>query len=215
MLSRPYRAWGSEEELRLRSPFRLAIEPWPLALIIDRATGAESGATVPLFDSMSSEMFVIVTELRAALFAHVQRLSLSWHHRARSGDLLARLTADIGRLQDVSVTAALPLFGHALAMVGMVAVMLVLNWSLGLLTLLAVPGFVLISRRRWRRICAVSRKQRRIEGALAASASEVFGAISVAQANSLEQAMGETFAQSNRHSLRDGVKAKRLAADLE
>src|SRR2546425_1774815 len=46
----------------------------------------------------------VLTAVRNALYSHLQRLSLSFHTGARSGDLIVRVTSDVGLLQDVAVT---------------------------------------------------------------------------------------------------------------
>src|SRR5690625_1560769 len=48
----------------------------------------------------------ILTKLRTRLYHHLQRLDLDFHHSSRGGDLITRLTGDVGRLQEVTVTAA-------------------------------------------------------------------------------------------------------------
>src|SRR5512134_2105382 len=74
----------------------------------------------------------VLTKLRARLYRHVQYLSLSFHSRARTGDLVLRVVQDVGLLQDVAVRAFLPLFGKVLLLLGMVALMFFLNWRLAL-----------------------------------------------------------------------------------
>lgn len=157
----------------------------------------------------------VLTEVRAEVYAHLQRLSLAFHHRARTGDLLTRMTGDIGRLQEVTVTAALPLVGNVVTLVGMAVVMALVDWQLALVAAAAIPLFAVIGTRLTRRITSVSRTQRRQEGELASVASEALGAMTVVQAYSLEGTLEERFAVNNNRSLRDGVKAKRLSAALE
>lgn len=157
----------------------------------------------------------VLTTVRARLYAHLQRLDLAYHRRARGGDLLTRLTGDVGRLQEVVVTAALPLVGNAATLVGMVAVMLWLDAGLTLVAVGAFPLFLIGARRLGRRIGVVSRKQRAVEGALASTAAESLAAIEEVQAYSLEAQMERRFGGANRRSLVDGVKAKKLSARLE
>src|SRR2546426_910540 len=83
----------------------------------------------------------VLTTVRNELYGQLQRLSLSFHNRARSGDLLLRVTGDVGFLQDVAVTALLPLLANALTLVGMAAVMLWLNAPLTLIAMAAVLWF--------------------------------------------------------------------------
>ena len=157
----------------------------------------------------------VLTDLRADLYDHLQRLPLSFHTRARAGDLTIRVIADIGLLREVAVTALLPLVGHGLVLAGIVAVMLRLNAELALLALLSLPLFVLLTTRMSRRIHDASRKQRRREGTLAATAAEAIAAIKSVQALSLEPVFAGQFAHQNRRSLTEGVRASRLAASLE
>lgn len=157
----------------------------------------------------------VLTEVRAELYAHLQRLSLAFHHRSRTGDLLTRITGDVGRLQEVTVTAALPLVGNAVTLLGMSVVMALVDWRLALVAAAAFPIFAVAGARATRSISGVARIQRREEGELASVASESLGAMTVVQAYSLENALAERFAVNNRKSLREGVKAKRLSAGLE
>ena len=65
----------------------------------------------------------VLTEVRNALYRHLQMLSLRYHSRARKGDLLIRLMSDVGMLKEVAVTALLPLLGNLFVMGGMAVVM--------------------------------------------------------------------------------------------
>ena len=157
----------------------------------------------------------VLTAVRNDLFSHLQRLSLGFHARARTGDLTMRLIGDVGMLKETSVTAALPLAANLLVLVGMIAVMLALNWQLALVALLPLPLLWLSSVRIGRRIQDVSRKQRQREGEMAATAAEALAGIRAVQALSLEERVSGTFVGASARDLREGVKAKRLAAGLE
>lgn len=155
------------------------------------------------------------TALRDALFRHMLSLPMAFHSRARSGDLLLRVIGDAGMLRDIVVTAAVPLVANVLVFASMVGVMVWLRWDLALLALVPAPLFLLSTVRLTRRIGEVSRKQRQSEGTLASSAAECITAIRTVQALSLEGTFGDTFHDQGTKGLRDGVKAKRLAARLE
>lgn len=157
----------------------------------------------------------VLTEMRSQLYAHLQRLSLAFHTQAKSGDLLTRLIGDIGRLQEVAITAVLPLIVHSLTLAGMLGLMLWLNWQLALVAVAALPLFLLTTLRLSGRIQGVAREQRRREGAMAATAAEAIGAIKVVQALSLENTLGAAFAGQNKKNLKEGVKGQRLSARLE
>ncbi len=74
---------------------------------------------------------------------------------------------------------------------------------------------LLSGRRSGRRITDASRDQRRREGVLAADTSEAFSGIGLVQAYDLQEHRSQAFRTANDGSLRDGVRARRLAAGLE
>ncbi len=157
----------------------------------------------------------VLTEIRGKLYNHLQRLSLNFHHKSKDGDVVVRMISDIGMLKEVAVTAFLPLVGDCLVLVGMLVIMFFVQWQLALLSLIIFPLFLISSQRLGKRIQDVSRKQRQQEGMMAATAAESIGAIKTVQALSLEKHFAESFSSQNKKSLKDGVKAKRLQAQLE
>lgn len=173
-----------------------------------------------LFQYMATIGFALVgnrvlTEVRGDLFRHLQSLSLAFYARAKTGDLTMRLIGDVGMLKETAVTAALPLAANVLVLVGMIGVMLALNWQLALLALLPLPLLWLSTLRIGRRIQVVSRKQRKREGDMAATAAETMAGMRTVQALALEERVLGVFAGANAKSLTEGVQAKRLAAGLE
>ena len=157
----------------------------------------------------------VLNGVRAKLYHHLQRMSLAFHTKSRNGDLVVRISSDINQLTDAVVTAALPLAGNVLVMVGMLGMMLWMNWRLALLAFLVLPLFWLMTTRYGSRIQDAARKQRKREGALAATASESFSAIKIVQALGLERVFAEAFEQQNVRSLSEGARSTRLTSSLE
>lgn len=235
---------GGFAALLLEVAMRL-LEPWPLKFVIDgviAASGAEIAGTSPgnltVVLLIASLALVAITAVRAGaaylttlsfalagnrllsrvradLYAHLQRLPMAFHDKARTGDMVTRITADVGRLKEVAVTAGLPLFGNTVTLIGMVVVIAILDWQLAAVMLLVFPLFFLFSIRTSGRIHTVSRTQRRAEGALAASVTETLAAMRVVKSYALEERMAAAFSADNTKSLKDGVKAKKLSAGLE
>jgi len=156
-----------------------------------------------------------LARVRAQLYRHVQYLSLSFHTRARTGDLVVRMMGDVAMLQDVAVTAFLPLLAKALIVAGMIGLMFFLNWKLALIAASVLPLFWLRGVSLGRRIREVARKQRQQEGALAATFTESIGAIKTVQALSLEDQFARAFTEVSEKNLKQDVKGKRLSASLE
>ncbi|MEC5179606.1 ABC transporter ATP-binding protein [Arthrobacter sp. CG_A4] len=157
----------------------------------------------------------VAADLRARTFRHVQGLSMRHHTRASSGDTVQRLVSDVGRLQEVAVTAGLPLVGNMATLVAMTIVMLWLDPLLALVVFVAAGIFALLSHRSSGPITAAAGKSRKGEGALATTAGQTLGAMREVQAYGLEDTISSSFGSSNKAALGTGVVALRLAASLE
>ncbi|MCW2132172.1 ABC transporter ATP-binding protein [Arthrobacter sp. VKM Ac-2550] len=221
------------------------LEPWPVKFVVDavtRSLGADLAGSGPtatpalllscalaticivgfraLANYLATVAFAlagsrVAAALRVRVFSHVQALSDRYHSSARTGDTVQRLVGDIGRLQEVAVTAGLPLVANVITLVVMAGVMFWLDPLLALVVVLAAAAFLLISRGSTGKITAASRKTRKGEGALANTAQESLGAIRVVQAYGLERILAGKFSNSNKQALTEGVQARRLAAGLE
>ena len=157
----------------------------------------------------------IAADLRARAFRHVQSLSMRHHTRASTGDTVQRLVGDVSRLQEVAVTAGLPLLGNTITLILMTGVLLWLDPLLALVVFLAGAAFALLSRTTSGRITAAAGSSRKGEGHLAATAAQTLGAIREVQAYGLEDTISSGFRKSNQATLGTGVTALRLAAGLE
>ncbi|WP_030007180.1 ABC transporter ATP-binding protein [Picosynechococcus sp. NKBG042902] len=157
----------------------------------------------------------VMAQVRDQLYSHLQRLSLRYHYQARSGDLIIRVSSDANRLQEILLTAALPLVVSLLTLGGMVGVMAWLDLKLTLLSLVTFPLFWFAASRLSAKIRRASLTQRHREGAVAATAAESLAAIKLVQALSLEQAFADLFSRQNQQSLQESIETKRLAANLE
>ncbi len=157
----------------------------------------------------------ILAEIREQLYRHLQCLSLSYHTKARSGDLLVRISTDTTRLQEIVLTAVMPLLVSIMTLLGMIGIMIWIDRDLTLLALITLPFFWFAATRLSERIQQASRQQRWREGAVAATLAESIGAIKLVQALSLQDAFANVFSQANHRSLKESVKTQRLSASLE
>ena len=156
--------------------------------------------------------YQLVFELRRELFQHLQSLSLSYHSRARAGELLNRITTDTHNLRDTFTESALAFGTHLLTIVGMLVVMFILNWRLALIAAVTFPLLLVVLMLFYARVKATVKKQRRQEGKIAARLGEVFTTVSLVRAfgrKGYEIAQFET--ESSKH-LEGGIRAVRLEA---
>ena len=85
----------------------------------------------------------LLIDLRRAMFAHLQKVSLSFMDKTEVGRLMSRLQGDVHALQEFLETSVFAI-GDLVLLVGITVVLLVLDWQLGLLTLSVVPILVVV-----------------------------------------------------------------------
>jgi len=157
---------------------------------------------------------VLVTQIRQQLFAHMQRLSLRFHHQNATGDLLTRLTGDIGLLRELMVASLISLLSEGIILAGYVLVMLWMAWQLAAVSLVAMPVIFVLLTVYSDRIRDATRKQRKSESKLAARAHEVLAGIHVVQAFAREADENARLDKLANRSLKSGLTTTRLEAGL-
>jgi len=151
-------------------------------------------------------------DIREAVHAHLHRLSLGYHHSQQPGDLAARLTSDVQRLQDVVVSAVGTLVTSTLTLVGMLVVMVIVDWRFTLMALAVTPVLAATVWFHTTRIKASSRHARKQDGRVAAVVQESLSAIHLVQAYSREDYEFERFRREAQGSLESGIRASTLQA---
>lgn len=164
---------------------------------------------------MSLAVVRVLSTVRANVFHHLQHLSLSFHQKSKSGDLITRVTADIEKMRTVTVKTALPLFTNTFSLVGMLGIMFWLNWELALVVTAIFPLLFLLTSQMISRIRKFAKKHRDSEGVLAATTGETMGAIKVVQVLSLQEMLHSVFSTQNQKSLDEAIESLRLSAALE
>jgi subfamily B ATP-binding cassette protein MsbA len=98
----------------------------------------------------------LVTAFRLRVVEHLTRLSLDFFVTRRTGELLSRVTSDIGTIQNLATTVPVDLTKQAVTLVGAVGLLFYMNWRLCLVILGIVPLVVLVARGFGRRLKALS-----------------------------------------------------------
>ncbi|PYQ35426.1 MAG: hypothetical protein DMF55_07395 [Acidobacteria bacterium] len=152
----------------------------------------------------------MVYTLRRELFSHLQRLSLSFHSRARSGELLTKIASDTNALKDVFAESIITVLSQLLTLVGMLALMFALNWRLTLVVLATVPllgGNLLVLYRKAR---GIARQQRKKEETIASRISEVMSSVPLVQAFGRERYEEERFGAESAAYLEQSIRNDRI-----
>ncbi len=98
----------------------------------------------------------VMADFRTHLFAHLQRLSLSFFAKRRTGEILSRLMNDVGVIQTTVTETPIDSAKHLVTFVGGVGFLLVMNWQLCLLILILLPVLVLVAKFFGRKLRALS-----------------------------------------------------------
>ncbi|MGH3164745.1 MAG: ABC transporter ATP-binding protein [Trebonia sp.] len=88
----------------------------------------------------------VMHDLRTGVYSHLQRMSLAFFTRTRTGEIQSRIANDIGGMQDTVTTTATTLVSNATTVVATIIAMAALDWRLTIASLIMLPLFVWISR---------------------------------------------------------------------
>src|SRR5215471_8696431 len=208
------------------------LKPWPLQVVIDNVLGGKPFPIAAVESAPPSILLLLaclgivvvhlgagvltllhnyttigvgqrmVNDLRGALYAHLQRLSLAFHSRQRVGDLLYRITADSFAVQTMIMNGVLPILSAAILLAGMLLVLLPIDPVLTLLALTVVPAlFVLIGSFN-RKIIEVATEVRDLDSRVYSLVQWGMAAIKVVQAFTKEEEEHRRFMGASRDSLR-------------
>ncbi len=101
----------------------------------------------------------VIFDLRVALYAHLQRMSLRFFTQTRTGELMSRLNNDVIGAQTAISSTIVDIITNLVTVVATLAVMLTLEWRLTLLGIVILPLFIVIARRLGLRLREIAREQ--------------------------------------------------------
>ena len=152
----------------------------------------------------------VLQDLRRAMYAHLQRVSLSFMDRIQVGQLMARLQGDVGALQEFFESSIFAI-GDLALLAGIVVVLLALDLELGLLTLSVVPILILV-RAIW--LPAAKRaflRARETSSIVNSALAENINGVRTVQEMTREDFNFAAFREKAAENYRTHVKATRLA----
>jgi ATP-binding cassette, subfamily B, bacterial len=208
------------------------LKPWPLQLVIDHVLGGKPLTAPWLTDFSAGRLLVVacfalvlvnlgsgllallhnytsigvgqrmVNDLRGALYAHLQRLSLAFHGRQKVGDLMYRITADSFAVQTMIMNGLLPILSALVLLAGMLAVLIPIDPLLTLLSLTIVPALFALIAVFNRRIATIATEVRERESMVYTLVQWAMSSIKVVQAFTKEEEEYGRFIGASRASLK-------------
>jgi ABC-type multidrug transport system fused ATPase/permease subunit len=153
-----------------------------------------------------------VFDMRDALYAKVHALGLDYHGKKRTGDTITRVTSDVKEVRSLLVDSVVEVLSSFMILLGMLVVMLWLNWQLTLLALVTVPFLFLAVSRYRRSLVERMRIVRTREGAIASVMQEAITGIRAVKLFARENDEMERFRIESRESLRASVDSAVIEA---
>jgi len=154
----------------------------------------------------------IVRDLRCDLFRHLELLPLDFHTRHSTGGMMSRVTADVLAVQEVLSRVISDLLRDGMTVLGLIGLMLWIDWRLSLAVLVGAPLLVSVISRISRRLRSASRDTQEGLGEASALLQETLTGIRIVKAFGMEKFEAEKFRRTAERLYRHSARALRLAS---
>jgi ATP-binding cassette subfamily B protein len=143
----------------------------------------------------------VMHDLRTAVYSHLQRMSLAFFTRTRTGEVQSRIANDIGGMQATVTTTATSLVSNATTVIAAVIAMAVLDWRLTIASLVMLPFFVWVSRRVGSERRRITRDRQRVLSTLTSIVQESLSVSGIMLGHTMgrSQSLSESFAAESDH----------------
>src|SRR5215831_3714751 len=192
---------------------KMAVLHFSAAMVI--AVAAAGGLASYLEKTLTNRVGQsVMYDLRRDLYHHIQRLSLSYHERHKSGDLVSRVTNDVEAVQEFVSSALLDVVVDFLTLGGMLLIMFCLNWRFTLIGMIVAPLLFLEVYTLTRRIKHGTRAIRKKEGEILSVIQESLSAIRLVKAFAREDYEENRLKQETLESIDMTLRNRRIKARL-
>ncbi|WP_432078413.1 ABC transporter ATP-binding protein [Streptomyces sp. YPW6] len=151
----------------------------------------------------------VMHDLRTAVYAHLQRMSLAFFTRTRTGEVQSRIAHDIGGMQVTVTTTATALVADVTIVLATTTAMLLIDWRLTLASLVMLPGFVWVSRRVGDERRVITRDRQKQFAELSATVQESLSVSGIMLGHTMgrSRSLTDTFAEQSRRLTTIEVRA--------
>ncbi|HEY1913044.1 MAG TPA: ABC transporter ATP-binding protein [Vicinamibacterales bacterium] len=156
----------------------------------------------------------IAHDLRHSVYAHLQRLSMSYYDKQQIGPLISTITDDINAVQDFASTSLLDIAIDVVTIVGMLAVMFTLNWRFTLVALAVTPLVAVFAFRLRGIVKQATRDVRRRQSEIVSIVQEGLGSIRVVKAFAQGKFESRRLDQKSVESVEAALHARRVRSVL-
>ncbi|MEU8654546.1 ABC transporter ATP-binding protein [Streptomyces sp. NPDC048737] len=152
---------------------------------------------------------LVMHDLRTAVYSHLQRMSLAFFTRTRTGEVQSRIANDIGGMQVTVTTTATALVSDVTTVIATVTAMALLDWRLTLASLIVLPGFVWVSRRVGDELRVLTRSRQRQFADLSSNVQESLSVSGIMLGHTMgrSRSLSDAFAAQSRRLTDTEVRA--------
>jgi len=150
--------------------------------------------------------------VRVTMYDRLQKLSMAYHDKRRTGDVLTRVTGDVLVVEEFVVASLSNIVASALLLVGSFAVLLTRSPEVAIVAVVVVPALALVSNHFSERLKRVSKEQRSKEGDLASTTQEMLSSIRLVQSYGRGHIDLERFSRQSDQSMQASLKLATIQA---
>ncbi|HEX8858373.1 MAG TPA: ABC transporter ATP-binding protein [Actinomycetes bacterium] len=154
----------------------------------------------------------VLYAVRNKLFGHLQKLSLDFYERERTGKVVARMTNDIEAMSDLVTDGLVTFITSVITLVGIAVILVLMDWRLAIATLTVAPALALASTRFRRQSSAAWRKVRETATVVTVQLQEALSGVRAIQAFRHERATADRFATATDDERKAHNRTIRLAS---
>jgi ABC-type multidrug transport system fused ATPase/permease subunit len=156
----------------------------------------------------------VANDLRMRTYHHLERLSLGYFDTHQTGTLLSTITSDIQTIQSFASSSTLNIVVDLFTIVGMLGIMLWLNWDFTLIVI-AVTPFLLVMASRFKKVVKnATREVRKQQSNMVAVVQQGLESMRVVKAFGRQELAQEEFSEVSRATVDAALKARRVKALL-
>ncbi len=145
--------------------------------------------------------------MRQDIFSHLQRLSLTFYAKREVGSVVSRATNDIDKITELITSGVANVVADILTLVGIIIIMLSMNWWLSLITFSIIPLMLVFLYIWGRRVRKVYRETRKTIASVSAKMEESVSGMKEIQSFSKEGATRKEFRRINENNMQANVQA--------
>jgi ATP-binding cassette subfamily B protein len=183
-----------------------------LAIILIAAVNKGADSLAEVFMARGGR--VLGYNIRVAMYDRLQKLSMAFHDKRRTGDVLTRVTGDVLVVEEFIVASLSNIIASALLLGGSFALLFSQSKEVAVVALVVVPTLALVANYFSLRLKKVSKEQRAKEGDLASTAQEMLASIRLVQSYGRGHVDLERFSRQSDQSMRASLKIATIQAQF-